>query len=751
TTTRADFVLWVGDLTDAVTVHAASPQLHYDSAAVGGVITRDQIEGLPLNGRSFLELAKLEPGVQSPTGANRNRTVVPILGAPASNVGGARYTVDGGSVTSIGLGGSQMGLSQEVVQEFQVSTVNFDLSTGMTDAGAINVVTRGGGNKFQATTFYFFRDHNLAAYPALQRDANNSDPFFQRQQYGLAVGGPIRHDRIFFFGSWERNDQRAVTATTLLARDFSHLNRITASPLSGELFSVRLDAKISNAHTVFGRHSFDASRAFGPAAINSGSPNAYPSNWNRVAARGDQTLIALTSVLRPTLVNDLRFSSFAVRSSIGAPREQDCERCLGLGAPSINILQTGVLIGHSTAIENLGRRFHLNHSMTWQRSAHRARFGVSWEHNRLRDSTWANDPVAITLFSPDRVRAYNSQPGVLAAQRIPLPAAFRTIDDILRLPLHSISVGIGDAGVPQANGGPIRSWNTVWLYAEDAWRLHQRLTVTYGLGWGIDTVLNHDLRKPLLLAPLLGEDGLGPTRNNWTNLAPVVGLAWTASSNSTTVVRAGAGRFYRPYGLTTSLDAERVALGRPGLGRHNFLGSSILNSMPGIPNLPVGTPLDFRNAPTLFTGADLLALLPAIRAGLAKRLANTDPTLQQIQITKQATPAIFPSEVPNPSAVHLNLGVQRELAQGLVVSADVVHRHFVNVPQAGGSIDVNHFNSVRGAAVPECAAAEADDPTALCSLGPINVHKAPYRFTYKGLLVRVEQRFSKRFQALGSY
>ena len=192
TTTRADFALRVGDLSDSVTVQAASPQIHHDSAAVGGVITRDQIEGLPLNGRSFLELAKLEPGMQPPTGANRNRTIVPVLGAPASNVGGARFTVDGGSVTAVGLGGSQMGFSQEVVQEFQVSTVNFELSTGMTDAGAINVVTRAGGNELRATTFYFFRDHNLAAYPALQRDPNNPDPFFQRQQFGFAVGGPIR-------------------------------------------------------------------------------------------------------------------------------------------------------------------------------------------------------------------------------------------------------------------------------------------------------------------------------------------------------------------------------------------------------------------------------------------------------------------------------------------------------------------------------------------------------------------------------
>src|SRR5215471_13322936 len=116
TTTTTDFALRVGEVTDSVTVDDATPQMHYDSHTLGGVVTQGQIEGLPLNGRTFLELAKLEPGVQPPTRSNANRTLVPVLGAPGVNVGGTRFTVDGGSVTSIGVGGSEMGFSQEVVQ-----------------------------------------------------------------------------------------------------------------------------------------------------------------------------------------------------------------------------------------------------------------------------------------------------------------------------------------------------------------------------------------------------------------------------------------------------------------------------------------------------------------------------------------------------------------------------------------------------------------------------------------------------------
>jgi len=87
TTTTTDFALRVGEVTESVTVGGATPEMHYDSHSIGGVVTHGQIENLPLNGRSFLELAKLEPGVQPPTRTNSNRTLVAVLGAPGSNVG----------------------------------------------------------------------------------------------------------------------------------------------------------------------------------------------------------------------------------------------------------------------------------------------------------------------------------------------------------------------------------------------------------------------------------------------------------------------------------------------------------------------------------------------------------------------------------------------------------------------------------------------------------------------------------------
>ena len=150
------------------------------------------------------------------------------------------------------------------------------------------------------------------------------------------------------------------------------------------------------------------------------------------------------------------------------------------------------------------------------------------------------------------------------------------------------------------------------------------------------------------------------------------------------MIRAGAGLYYEPL-TSPGLDAERATLGPPGLGRQIFSGTSLRNILPGIPGVPVGTSLDFRN-PTLFTGADLMTILPVIRSGLVQGLAKADPTVQAIQLTKQVSGAgVFPSDYKTSSALHASVGVQREIARDFVLSADFAYRHFVHLTLGGAS------------------------------------------------------------------
>ena len=733
-TLRLDFPMRVGEISQSITVDGGGLGERYEAFTLGGYITRQQIQNIPQNGRNFLDFAKLEPGVQSAARLSSNRIAVPVLGAPGgSNSGrGTRITVDGGSIMAVGIGGSAMGFSQESVQEFQVSTVNFDLSTGSTVSGAINAITRSGGNDFSGSAFLFFRDHNLAAYPALARSSTDPDPFFQRRQFGLALGGPIRRDRLFFFTNLERNEQRGVSSTTLTDPQFSHLSRTLASPFFGNQINMRVDSRLKSAHSIFMRYAHDGGRAFGPPPQR---PNAYASNWLGQTGWTDQSLLGITSSFSQ-LVNDFRFSYFFNSVKQFPADERDCSSCLGIGAPSIAIPQVGLTLGAFDPSVIVGRRFHISNFVTWQFTSHRARFGVDWEHNRQGRWVWLNEPAALTLYSP--VQAV--QAGITP------PASFDTLDDILALPLRSVSVGIGDPRVPQSDNGLVRHWDTVRLFFQDTWRVRPRLAVTYGLAWTVDRNLNYDLKKPSLLAPVFGETGLGTTRKEWGNVSPALGLEWTPFPVLESVVRAGAGIFY-DFEFQPGLDAERAALGPPGLGRQTFPGSSIANPLTDIPGVPSGTPLDFRTAGP-FSGADLLAALPAIQSSLLQQTGNGDPSVQQIQLSKTGT-GLNGSRVPRASALHLNIGVEQPIAKDFVVSANLAYRRFNHV--ALGAIDANRFRSVNGPVIPLCGPTERSDPQALCSNGPINVFAPVGRATYTGLLVRLDKQFRNGVHLLGSW
>src|SRR5262249_50866712 len=159
--------------------------------------------------------------------------------------------------------------------------------------------------------------------------------------------------------------------------------------------------------------------------------------WARQLLSADQSMLGITSGLSPTTVNDFRFSYFFVSAKQLPAQERDCPGCLGIGAPAITVPAAGLYIGQSSFSLNPGRRFHLNDSIALQRGAHRVRFGGEWEHNRGGSLTWANEPVTMTLFSPDDVRRYNQSPQTSGNLQIPLPVAFNTLDDVLQLPLQS--------------------------------------------------------------------------------------------------------------------------------------------------------------------------------------------------------------------------------------------------------------------------------------------------------------------------
>ena len=163
----------VGPPSELITISGdASSLVNTSDTAVGGSVNRQSIENLPLNGRSFLSVALLEPGVNvsyaATSGAgNVNNFFQVSVGAAPSQM--TLISVDGSRVNDRVTGGTSQNFSAETVQEFQIQTNNFDLSSGTVATGSINIVSRTGTNQFHGGAFFFFRDHNMAAFPSLRR------------------------------------------------------------------------------------------------------------------------------------------------------------------------------------------------------------------------------------------------------------------------------------------------------------------------------------------------------------------------------------------------------------------------------------------------------------------------------------------------------------------------------------------------------------------------------------------------------
>jgi hypothetical protein len=730
TTTTANEVLPLGDVRETVTVAPVQPLINHAHHQIAGVVTRLQIQSLPLNGRNVFEDAKLEPGVTQPTRGALNRTFVSVLGSglsPIPRIGYTRATVDGGHIGSVGATGAGLQVSQEVVQEFQMATAAFDVATGATTNGAINIVTRSGGSQLAGSAFYLYRDHHLSAYPGLTVDARNPDPFFRRQQFGGTIGGPLPGARRHFLASYERNDQHGIASVRPGINAFDGFGGLFPTPALGDLFTARADLGFSARHHAVARYTFDGNQTFTGVGI-------LPSAWARTEGRVHQGLGAVTSVWGAHVVNELRVAYFAPSATQDPATADDCAGCFGLDHPRVVVADAGLTFGRAMRQEFVTHRFELANTVTWLRGPHTVRAGFAWEHGTSR--ALQSGALTITLWSPDEARRRNPS--------IVLPASFSTVDDVLQLPFKALETSIGPDSIPERGFQATRVMDLYRVFAADTWRLHPRFTMNGGVAWVYEpNALNHDLDKPAWLAPLVGPGGLAAPRPELGNVTPAGGFTWSVSGDGRTVVRGGAGRYVDPAATTngTNLGIERIFLSPLGSGRLKVTGAHIV--------FDGRTLIALDRDPSSFTGADLSRILPDQLNQLAAAYdpGNRDFSVRTIDLLKTGT-NLYDASYATPSAVHVSIGVQREIAPSFVISADVVWKRFAHTFING--IDYNRWFTGTPV-IAKCSAAQPAEITAACSNGPIFFDTTIGRARYRGLLLRAERRLSRGWQVLASY
>jgi len=253
-TSGGNVKLQVGRESQVIEVQASDVQVNTEQATVQGVLTASQIEKLPVNGRNFLDLAQLEPGVQIQDGTNFDPTKV---GYSSISFGGrfgrtARIEVDGVDVSDETVGTTTQDIPASAIQEFQVGQSSMDLSTELTSSGAVNVVTRTGTNTWHGEGFYLFRDDRAAA---------NLHAPFQRHQYGGRVGGPVMKDKLFFFLDGERTLQH-LQAPVGEPDPFKPFSGTFPAPFKEGETLARLDYQLSKNVRLFYKNSYFQNSTF---------------------------------------------------------------------------------------------------------------------------------------------------------------------------------------------------------------------------------------------------------------------------------------------------------------------------------------------------------------------------------------------------------------------------------------------------------------------------------------------------------
>jgi hypothetical protein len=232
----ADATLTIGQIENTVTVEGGATTVNTVSAALSGLVTKQEIRDLPLNGRSFQQLALLQTGVAAALAAGND----PVGGrTPKISINGARpeqnnFLLDGTDINNVynKTPGSVAGvlLGVEAVLEFQVLTNAYSAEFGRSAGGVINAVTRSGQNRFTGSLFEFHRNSAFDAKNFFD-PADKEIPAFKRNQFGGALGGPIRKDKTFFFAAYESLIERlGVTGVSTVPDADARQGRLPGRP-----------------------------------------------------------------------------------------------------------------------------------------------------------------------------------------------------------------------------------------------------------------------------------------------------------------------------------------------------------------------------------------------------------------------------------------------------------------------------------------------------------------------------------------
>jgi hypothetical protein len=511
---RQDFGLKVQALQETLTVTGEAPVVDTTKAEISGVVTREQIETLPINSRQYLSLALLVPG----TTVDATRSFFATVNAGGSmTFNGTGNIVDGMINNWAEDGEPRQDLPEDAVEEFKVTNASYKAEFGLATGGVVQVVTKSGTNQLRGTAFEYFRDKSLNAKGRFEGEK----PEFSRHQFGGSAGGPINLNRVHFFGAAERTDtEEFYTVRTNLPQFYSALEGTFPLPSFRNLYSGRVDWQISNSQNAFARylHQDEKKACQGCGGTSaSGRDEEIP---RRAVVAGH------TWIRGASQVNDFRFQ-YAYAAFYGYPGGTESWGQTGqfpqerLQRATRQFRFPSLSYGNNYDYISPERRWGLRDTYTINVSRHNVKIGGEYNYMPYVSEDALNLAAAggTYTFSEDQPFDPND-PATIAA--LTGASNFSATSDPTTVS-HPTHYYVG--------------------FIQDDWRIASNVTINLGLRYErLYGSANEDLDPNDFPVPLPFVDV--SQRGDTNNFGPRTGIAWDVKGDGATLVRGAYGVYY---------------------------------------------------------------------------------------------------------------------------------------------------------------------------------------------------------------
>jgi len=625
------FELKPGAISQEVTVIGASPLLETTKSELGGVVTPNEVQNLPLLNRTFANLAVVMPearpaGAYDPTKAR--------VGNIAMNGGDGRQldvNVDGGDDKDNVVGGLLQNFAYEGIQEFQVLQHRWTAESGRAVGGVINVITKSGSNDLHGSAFLNFRNQSIRTRDFFEKQTTDPKPEYDREEFGGSVAGPIRRDRLFFFGSVERfRERQDVLVNPARLPQIAAIPGVTPAstiptPYDDTMFSVKVDHQLSSNQSMFYRYSqqnyHSPNDQFDP-----GKPGDL-TNGNKNDNRFNSVVINHTYSFSPRKLNVFSYHFQDFKNEILAVTTQPL-----LDFPSV---QSGANVNVPQTTTQ--RKFQFRDDFSWIAGKHEMKFGTNYIRAKLGGSFFFDANGYHVFFFDDPLTIKNNLNGRY-------PQGFATPGGVSEI---VYSTGAGDTAQPPGH--------QLAFYFQDDYKITPRFTLNAGLRWdaNIGILPAQTNNRTMQILKLLNEprarglagdaDALARTTPSFKEYQPRIGFAYDPKGDGRLVIRGGYGIFYDQVFQNLTLFSQQQS------------NATLYQTVLDLSNRSVGS----GDLATFRYGVDPLPSPP--------------PGTTTSNLAVGGTGRIIPPDMQDPYIQKTSIGFQGEVAGNWNLSSDYVH------------------------------------------------------------------------------